>query len=181
MKKHSADIFDRVNKGSFRLDSENQSFRPTGFHWRDAPQLLLGFTSILMLLTGLNLAFAAVVTKNMLLDNDQPDLQQEFQLVQEVVAHSDALIEAIRKGDQDAIKRCRQKLEEIDERQKQRPAREAQRLAEHAKAEKALRTRYGAAAVGLIVAGLSLIFVSRSLGRRGLCKLAEPTDAMDSR
>lgn len=181
MKKQSDDVFERVSEGSLRLAPEAQFFRLTGFHWRDTPQLMLGLASTLILLTGVNLAYAAVFAKDLLTDKDRPDVQQEFQIAREAVANSEALMQAIRKDDQDAIERCKKKLEEFDERQKQRPAREAQRLAEHASAEKALRKRYGAAAAGLIVAGLSLIFVSRSCGRRGHRKLAEPSDPADSR
>jgi len=181
MKKQSDDVFERVNDGSLRLDPKAKSFRLSGFRWRDTPQLMLGVASILMLLTGINLACAAVFTKNLLIDNDRPGMQQELQGFEEVVANADALMEAIRQDDQDAIERCRKKLEACGERQKQRRAREAQRVAEHANAEKALRKRYCAAAVGLIGAGLPLLFVSRSRGRRGHRKLAEPADAMDSR
>jgi len=185
MKKPSDDVFQRVNEGSFRLNPAVQSFRLTRFHWRDAPQLILGLVGSLILLTGIHLAWAAVFTKGLLIDKDRPDRQEDFlqvaQEVQEVVSTSEALLQAIREDDQDAIRRCQKKLEENGERQKQLHEREAQRLVEHAIAENALRKRFGATAAGLTVAGLSLLYVSQSLFGRSRRHLAEPSDAADSR
>ncbi len=182
MKKPSDDVFQRVNEGSLRLNPAAQSFRLTRFHWRDAPQLILGLVGSLILLTGIHLAWAAVFTKDLLIDKDRPDRQEDFlQVAQEVVSTSEALLQAIRDDDQDAIRRCQKKLKENGERQKQLHEREAQRLVEHAIAENALRKRSGATAAGLTVAGLSLLYVSQSLFGRSRRHLAEPRDAADSR
>jgi len=87
----------------------------------------------------------------------------------------------MQEDDQDAIQRYRKKLAENEERQKQLFERKAQRLAEHAIAEKALRKRYGATAAGLIVAGLSMLFIFRSRVGPRHHNCAEPSDAADSR
>lgn len=181
MTERSDDVFERANQASLRLDPEAKSFRLTGFHGRDTLQLIVGVASSLIVLTGINLACAAVFTKNLLIDKDCPDRQQELQVIQEAVAHSEALLQALREDDQDALERCRKKLDESVEFQKQLRVREAQRLADHALAEKALRKRYGAAAAGLICAGLSLAFFSRRRPRRGNGRSAEPADAVRSR
>ena len=182
MKKKSDDVFQKENEGSLRLRPEAKSFRLTGLHWKDAPQLILGLVSSLVLLTGINLAYAAVFSKDLLIDEGRPDLQHDsLQIIQETVSTSEALLQAMQEDDQDAIQRCRKKLAENEERQKQLFERKAQRLAEHAIAEKALRKRYGATAAGLIVAGLSMLFIFRSRGRLRHHNCAEPSDAADSR
>jgi len=167
MKKQSDDVFERVNERALRLDPKAKSFRLTGFHWRDAPRLMLGLAASFILLAGINLAYAAVFEKDLLFDKERPDPQEEFQVVQEGVALGEAVTQAMREGDQDATQRCRKKFDEFMERHKARQVREAQRVVEHANAEKALRKRYGAAALGLIVAGLSLALFSRSRVGRG--------------
>ena len=68
MKKKSDDVFQKENEGSLRLRPEAKSFRLTGLHWKDAPQLILGLVSSLVLLTGINLAYAAVFSKDLLID-----------------------------------------------------------------------------------------------------------------
>ena len=118
---------------------EAKSFRLTGFHWQDAPQLILGLVISLVLLTGINLAYAAVFSKDLLIDEGRADLQHDsLQIIQETVSTSEALLKATREDDQDAIQWCRKKFAENEERQRQLSEREAQRLAEHAIAEKAM-------------------------------------------
>ena len=180
--KKSNGVFPKVNEGSLRLNPEAKSFRLTGLHWKDAPQLILGLVSSLVLLTGINLAYAAVFSKDLLIDEGRPDLQHDsLQIIQETVSTSEALLQAMQENDQDAIQRCRKKLAENEERQKQLFERKAQRLAEHAIAEKALRKRYGATSAGLIVAGLSMLFIFRSRVGPRHHNCAEPSDAADSR
>ena len=181
MKNQSDEVFERVNEGSLRLDQEAKSFRLKGFHWRDALPLIIGLAGSLIMLTGVNVARQAVFAKELLVDNDGLNLQQELQAIEESVSLSAALTQAIREGDQDAVQRCQKNLEAFEERKKERQAGEARRLAERGQAEKALRKRYGAAAAGLMVVGFSLACVARSLGRRERRTWAEPGDAMDSR
>jgi len=76
--KKSNGVFPKVNEGSLRLNPEAKSFRLTGLHWKDAPQLILGLVSSLVLLTGINLAYAAVFSKDLLIDEGRPDLQHDL-------------------------------------------------------------------------------------------------------
>lgn len=181
MKKHSDEVLEREHENALRFDPEAKSFRLTGFEWRDAPQWMLGVAAALLLVTGLNLGRAALFTKDLLVDEGRPDMQRELTIVEEGLALSKALTQAMEEGDPGAVERCRKNLDAFDERGKQRQAREVQRLAEHENAEQSLRQRYGAVAAGLIVGGLVLAGVARSLGRRGHRPLAEPTDAVDAR
>lgn len=181
MNKQSDEGLEREHENSLRFDAAAKSFRLTGFEWRDAPQWLLGGAAALLLLTGVNLGRAAVFTKDLLVDEGRLDMRQEIDVVEEALALSAALTQAIEEGDPVAVERCRKNLDEFEERERRRQVREAQRLADHANAEQALRKRYGAMAAGLIVGGLVLASVARSLGRRGHRPLAEPTDPIDTR
>ena len=142
---------------------------------------MLWLATSLVLLTGLNLAREAVFSKDLLGDDVPADLRQDVPDFQGMIENSEALIQAVRQNDPAAIQRCKDKLAEFQERERQRPAREAQRLAERAIAEKALRQRYGAAAAGLIAAGLVLSRVAQGYSARGHGKAAPVTDAVDSR
>lgn len=174
MTERSDDVFERVNTHSLRLDREAGSFRLTGFRWPDAPRLLVAMVGALMMLTGVRLGVAAVFTKDLLIDRDRQDRGRAvLQVAEDAVAASEALLLAMRDDDQEAIARCRRRVEELAARREQLLEREARRAADLAIAGEALRKRHGATAVGLIAVGLALLWVSQNrIGRwRGASRL----------
>ena len=182
MKTRSDDLFERVNEGSFRPDPGAGSFRLTGFTWRDAPRLACGVTGTLILLTGIRLASAAMFADQRLVDRDAGDIEREMlEVTREAVANSDALLQAIRDDDQEAIRRCREKTEANEERLERLRERGGRQAVEHAIAERAMRRRQGATGAGLIGGGLVLLWMTRSRAGRSRRGGADPHDAAEPR